>query len=87
MAVTTTSPVATTNYLFGLSLDKSTYYGNNGPASTTSGTAAVYTGLNSIDFLYINCVLNTDQNVYSMDFLGIMKLAMPYLAKYAGSLI
>jgi len=79
MAITTTGPTVTTNYLFGLTLDTKNFYQNSGPPTTTSGTAAVYTGLSSCDFLYFNVVLNTDHNVYSMDVLRINHLAWPYV--------
>jgi len=87
MSVTTTSPAATTNYLLGLSMDGTNYYSNSGPASTTAGTAAVYTGLSSIDLLYFNVVLNTDHNVYSMDVMRLMHMLLPYAAKYLSSMI
>jgi len=88
MSVTTTTPsVAVTNYLLGLSMDGTTYYSHSGPASTTSGTAAVYSGLSSIDFLYFNVILNTDHNVYSMDVLRLMHILLPYAAKYLGSML
>jgi len=87
ITVVTASPVTTTDYLFGLSMDGTTYYTNSGPSSTVSGTAAQYTGLSSIDLLYFNVVLNTDHNVYSMDVMRLMHLLLPYAAKYLGSLL